>query len=685
MPCVNCQASTNVPPGGLTPNDICNGNYITSDCVIYAGVALSTIDIENGDTFTTIVNNINNVIENIITGDFSFTITPTEGLEVNGSSTIVTINEGDDAAFTLLPATSTTQGIVSTVDQVFGGCKTTTIWTATDYFAYPTCNDFLAKQSVTNNNLQLGKNRDKVVSGTFNTLVGTAALSGATLSGTGNTFIGYNSGQSATTGNYNTVIGSDALSSCTIGDRNTAIGFEALKISTTSSAVNNVAIGYQSMVLNTSGNSNTAIGTSTLSVNTTASAAVAVGFEALKANTTGANNTAVGFQALLSNTIGGQNVAFGKEALEFNTIGIDNVAIGYQALGQNISGNANVSVGREALLNNTVSNNVGVGFRALKDNTTGTGNIGIGYQSLFNNTTGNNNVGLGNETLTTNLIGFENTAIGANSLFSATGSQNTAIGYLSLEDLTTGASNTAIGRRAGWTNSTGSFNIFLGVATTFAGGTSRSNCIVIGHNAQATASRQGIIGSSNSDGYITDLYLGSGVASATPFDITVRSTGAASVADTSGANLKFQAGIPTGTGKSGDLVILSSSRSTISSSLPPTTIEAYRHRGSAISTSTATTTIIDSYVTSSNTTITFNVRVVAKGTTTDSAFYNFVATFNNNGGTVTQVGTTTKLVEQETIAGWDIDFNITGTSVETRVISTAMNINWVMSTEIFTV
>lgn len=71
MPCVNCQASTNVPPGGLTPNDICNGKYITSDCVIYAGVPLSTIDIENGDTFTTIVNNINNVVNNIVTGAFT--------------------------------------------------------------------------------------------------------------------------------------------------------------------------------------------------------------------------------------------------------------------------------------------------------------------------------------------------------------------------------------------------------------------------------------------------------------------------------------------------------------------------------------------------------------------------------------------------------------------------------------
>lgn len=66
MSCVNCQASTNVPPGGLTPDDICNGKYITSDCVIYTGVALSTIDIENGDTFTTIVNNINNVVNNIL-------------------------------------------------------------------------------------------------------------------------------------------------------------------------------------------------------------------------------------------------------------------------------------------------------------------------------------------------------------------------------------------------------------------------------------------------------------------------------------------------------------------------------------------------------------------------------------------------------------------------------------------
>ena len=84
MPCNNCQASTNVPCGGLTPNDICNGKYTASDCVIYAGVNLSTIDTVNGDTFTAVVNNINDALNNIVVGAF----TANNGLTKNTSTNV---------------------------------------------------------------------------------------------------------------------------------------------------------------------------------------------------------------------------------------------------------------------------------------------------------------------------------------------------------------------------------------------------------------------------------------------------------------------------------------------------------------------------------------------------------------------------------------------------------------------
>lgn len=281
-----------------------------------------------------------------------------------------------------------------------------------------------------------------------------------------------------------------------------------------------------------------------------------------------------------------------------------------------------------------------------------------------------------------------NVLIGDNVSASLTnGYQNICIGWLTGPNITTGFGNVAIGANgSGSGNTTGSYNTALGWGVNHSGGGNTSYSIGIGTQADTVGSNMCVFGGKGSAGSnIADFYPGGGYEDTTPTNVTIHATGAALVNDLYGADLKLQAGIPTGTAKSGDLVVLSSMRSTVSSSNTATTIEAYRHRGSAINTTTATTTVIDSYITPSNKTTTFNVRIVAKGTTTNSAFYNFVATFNNNGGSVTQIGATTKLVEQESVGGWDMDFNINGTSVETRVISTAMNISWIMSAEIFTV
>ncbi|MGQ9862857.1 MAG: tail fiber domain-containing protein [Bacteroidia bacterium] len=138
----------------------------------------------------------------------------------------------------------------------------------------------------------------------------------------GNTFFGYQAGNSNTTGSANTANGYLALSSNTTGTNNTANGFRAL-------------------FKNINGSANTANGSSALYNNTTGSGNTANGQSALYNNTTGTYNTANGYWALLNNTTGYFNVANGYQALYYNTTGSENTANGYQsgygALGVNFN------------------------------------------------------------------------------------------------------------------------------------------------------------------------------------------------------------------------------------------------------------------------------------------------------------------------------------------------------------
>ncbi len=106
-----------------------------------------------------------------------------------------------------------------------------------------------------------------------------------------NTFVGVESGNLATTGNFNSGFGRFALSSNTSGDGNTAIGASALKVSTAGGS--NTAVGHRSMEANTTGSLNVAIGTSAL-INNNGVANIAIGNNAGFNITTGVNNIAIG-------------------------------------------------------------------------------------------------------------------------------------------------------------------------------------------------------------------------------------------------------------------------------------------------------------------------------------------------------------------------------------------------------
>ena len=143
-----------------------------------------------------------------------------------------------------------------------------------------------------------------------------------------NTFWGYRSGESVTSGYLNTAIGWQALRSNTSGVNNTASGQEALFSNTMGG--NNTATGQGALYFNLTGNSNTAQG---------------VG--ALGSNSTGSNNTAMGMQALFDNG-GSFNSAVGKNSLTYNTTGNNNTAVGVDALFSNKAGNNATAVGSGA-------------------------------------------------------------------------------------------------------------------------------------------------------------------------------------------------------------------------------------------------------------------------------------------------------------------------------------------------
>jgi len=244
--------------------------------------------------------------------------------------------------------------------------------------------------------------------------------------GTGNTFLGFNSGNFTMTGLANTGLGSQSLQSISSGSYNTAIG-------------NN------SLFSNSTGSYNTA-----------------VGFNSLYTNTTGIYNTAVGYQSLGFNTIGSFNTALGYLSLNSNTNGVSNVAIGNGSLNYNITGDNNTAVGTFSLRNNKGSDNTAVGFNSLSNNVTGYRNTSLGMNSLIGNSSGYHNTALGYYSLYSNSTGNENTAVGYNSLYSnTTNAGNTAVGWNALY-LNTGYQNTAVGHHSMNSNTTGNYNTSIG-------------------------------------------------------------------------------------------------------------------------------------------------------------------------------------------------------------------------------
>jgi hypothetical protein len=135
-------------------------------------------------------------------------------------------------------------------------------------------------------------------------------------------------------------------------------------------------LGYQAGNSNTTGIWVTALGNGALYSNTTGGGNTATGGMALYNNTTGVGNTAFGLSALQFNTYGAFNVANGAQSMYSNTIGSTNTGSGHGSLRSNTTGSGNLALGYDAdVTSGNLSNATALGANA-KVNTSNTIKLG---------------------------------------------------------------------------------------------------------------------------------------------------------------------------------------------------------------------------------------------------------------------------------------------------------------------
>lgn len=191
-----------------------------------------------------------------------------------------------------------------------------------------------------------------------------------------NIFVGYNAGEAYTTGSYNTIVGTAAAANnYTTQFYVTAVGWHAGRNASgaesvfiapesgeNSTASGTVAIGFRALKDNVSGTQNTAVGYSAME-NQTGGESTALGWRALGTGAgAGAFNSAFGSEAGRNNTTGITNVFFGRYSGQANTIGSHNTFVGTNAGDLNVSGNYNIIIGRSTdASTSSVSNELNIG------------------------------------------------------------------------------------------------------------------------------------------------------------------------------------------------------------------------------------------------------------------------------------------------------------------------------------
>jgi len=195
---------------------------------------------------------------------------------------------------------------------------------------------------------------------------------------TKNTFLGWNAGQSTTTGWAQTFIGEYAGNQHEFSYANTFVGYRAGEsVASPGNASANVAVGYRAGRWLT-GSENTLIGLEAGAGYNAGSCCDYVGGE-----NSGTANTFVGIFSGARNATGSHNVGMGKHAGYANLDGDFNTNLGYQA-GLYHSGSRNVIIGGDA------------GAQTSATSNSGSDNILIGYDVKPRTTTVSDYLNIGN-------------------------------------------------------------------------------------------------------------------------------------------------------------------------------------------------------------------------------------------------------------------------------------------------
>ncbi|PLX23778.1 MAG: hypothetical protein C0599_03880 [Salinivirgaceae bacterium] len=185
-----------------------------------------------------------------------------------------------------------------------------------------------------------------------------------------NYFLGYDAGQSVSTGNYNQIMGYESGYTMTTGMNNTFIGYRSGYL--TENGIGNVFIGKFSGYSNLgstnlttdpfSGNYNVFVGENSGYYNSRGAMNVFLGNYAGYRNTTARNNTYIGTRAGLNNT-NSSNVFIGSDVCYSGTSAGECVFIG-KGSGYKNSGIGNVFIGNASGYNSTSSYSVFIGHDA---------------------------------------------------------------------------------------------------------------------------------------------------------------------------------------------------------------------------------------------------------------------------------------------------------------------------------
>jgi hypothetical protein len=338
-----------------------------------------------------------------------------------------------------------------------------------------------------NNNVAVGRNAGRNVTGNKNTLIGNSAGNNVT-SGDGNVILGGVNALSATGDRQLLIAGNDGTTTTTWISGDSSGNLVTPGTITANGTL--LGAGLAHKLGGTEFANSLLVGHSTTGTLSNATHNTGVGNGSLGSLTSGDKNTGVGSLSFNGLSSGQSNTAIGYGAGSYSGTPIQGVFIGEMA-GRSGAGTGNIGIGKDASRSTTGNYNISLGYESADNLTSGNGNVFIGTgdigsatgdrQLIINGYDGTNtttwisgdSAGLltitGGEVIPgkkggTNfgnslLVGHATTGtlsnanrdvgVGIGSLAAITvADDNTALGYNSGRDLTSGGSNTIIGNES---------------------------------------------------------------------------------------------------------------------------------------------------------------------------------------------------------------------------------------------